>query len=268
MSNTPETDSIVRNAAIADHPPTRLAATLTVKCEKLERERDDYMERCRTALSERDSWRMQAEQKYAMRRELEELLGVDRNDASDEQFQKGLDAIKNIIAERDEAREQYHQICSQTLFEINKAHQERDEARDIGERLSKQGLDIMDENRSLKSERDEARRSLEHITEYGTEEINAAVELRQKLAQALVERDEARREQSSIQCAFEDSQDKIEELERERDEARADLEFRRGLDGARTAFVVEARRDRDELKKELLKCNEYNDELYRKLKQK
>jgi hypothetical protein len=48
-------------------------------------------------------------------------------------------------------------------------------------------------------QRDEARESLKHITEYGTEEINAAVELRQKLAQALVEldnmqdqRDEAR----------------------------------------------------------------------------
>ena len=73
---------------------------------KLQRERDDYMERFRIAISERDSWRMRAEQKYAMRRELEELLGVDRNDASDEQFQKGLDAIKNIIGERDEAREQ------------------------------------------------------------------------------------------------------------------------------------------------------------------
>lgn len=39
---TPETDAIVRNAATADHPPTRLAATLTVKCEKLERERDEW----------------------------------------------------------------------------------------------------------------------------------------------------------------------------------------------------------------------------------
>lgn len=74
------------------------------KMARLERERDDYMERCRNAISERDSWKMQADQKYAIRRELEELLGVDRNDASDEQFQKGLDAIKNIIRERDEAR--------------------------------------------------------------------------------------------------------------------------------------------------------------------
>jgi hypothetical protein len=105
-----------------------------------ERERDDYMERCRTALSERDSWRMRADQKYAMRRELEELLGVDRNDASDEQFQKGLDAIKNIIGERDEAR-----------------------------------------------------KHLKEIEEYGTEEINVAVDLRQRLATALVERNEARK---------------------------------------------------------------------------
>ena len=44
MSDTPETNSIIRNAQAADHPPTRLAATLTVKCEKLERERDEARE--------------------------------------------------------------------------------------------------------------------------------------------------------------------------------------------------------------------------------
>lgn len=42
---TPETNSIIRNAQAADHPPTRLAATLTVKCEKLERERDEAREK-------------------------------------------------------------------------------------------------------------------------------------------------------------------------------------------------------------------------------
>ena len=44
--------------------------------------------------------------------------------------------------------------------------------------------------RKLERERDEARESLKHIEEYGTEEINAAVDLRQKLASALVERDD------------------------------------------------------------------------------
>jgi hypothetical protein len=132
MSDTPETQEAIerwRQGKI----------NIFDEMARLERERDDYMQRFRIALSERDSWKMRADQKYAMRRELEELLGVDRNDASDEQFQKGLDAIKNIIGERDEAR-----------------------------------------------------RSLEHITEYGTEEINVAVDLRQRLATALVERDEAR----------------------------------------------------------------------------
>jgi hypothetical protein len=41
-------------------------------------------------------------------------------------------------------------------------------------------------------ERDEARKHWKEIEEYGTEEINAAVDLRQKLAFALLERDEAR----------------------------------------------------------------------------
>jgi hypothetical protein len=52
MNNTPtpETDAIVRNAATADHPPTRLAATLTVKCEKLERERAEAREALRAVL--------------------------------------------------------------------------------------------------------------------------------------------------------------------------------------------------------------------------
>ena len=46
--------------------------------------------------------------------------------------------------------------------------------------------------RRLERERDEAQKHLQDIKEYGTEEINAAVELRQKLAAALHERDEAR----------------------------------------------------------------------------
>jgi chromosome segregation ATPase len=46
-----------------------------------------------------------------------------------------------------------------------------------------------------------------------------------RVLQAIKERDEARGEQSSIQCAFEDSQDKIEELERERDKVKTELEM-------------------------------------------
>jgi len=66
-------------------------------------------------------------------------------------------------------------------------------------------------------ERDEARESLKHITEYGTEEINAAVELRQKLAQALVELD-------NMQYQRDLAMKVISRLENERDEAREKLE--------------------------------------------
>ena len=75
----------------------------------------------------------------------------------------------------------------------------------------------------LERERDEARESLKHITEYGTEEINAAVELRQKLASALVERDEAREELKKLEGAYEDATNyyaRMIELREERDEWR------------------------------------------------
>ena len=106
MSDTPETDAAADwylAAAYSTDPEDRTVPLAVSR--KLERERDDYMERFRIAISERDSWRMRAEQKYAMRRELEELLGVDSNSASDEQFMKGLDSLKKIIRERDEARQ-------------------------------------------------------------------------------------------------------------------------------------------------------------------
>ena len=71
-------------------------------------------------------------------------------------------------------------------------------------------------------------------------------------------------------------------LERERDEARKDLEFRRDLYKVQEGYLEEAREkaeryrleansfmlQRDEARNELLKCNKYNDELYRKLKTK
>ncbi len=102
---TPETDAFILSH---DYSPTGHQWRNFTR--KLERERDDYIWRCRVALGERDSWRMRAEQKYSMRRELEELLGVDSNSASDEQFMKGLDSLKKIIRERDEAREALREL--------------------------------------------------------------------------------------------------------------------------------------------------------------
>ena len=60
---------------------------------------------------------------------------------------------------------------------------------------------------------EEAREELKHIEEYGTEEINSAIELRQKLAQALVDLD-------NMQDQRDLAMKVIKRLERERDEAR------------------------------------------------
>ena len=74
--------------------------------------------------------------------------------------------------------------------------------------------------RRLERERDEARQHLRDITEYGTEEINAAVELRQKLATALLERDEAREKAEKSKAYKRVLKETNAQLKRERDEAR------------------------------------------------
>jgi hypothetical protein len=103
---------------------------MEVLLEKAERERDE-------AVQERERWKMQAEEKWGMRRELEELLGV--NDTQcDKQFAKGLAALRDLIKERNEAR--HEQSSIQCAFEdsqdkIEELEQERDEAREESERL-------------------------------------------------------------------------------------------------------------------------------------
>lgn len=66
-------------------------------------ERDEARKSELAAISERERWRMQAEEKWGMRRELEELLGV-KDTQSDKQFAKGLAALRVLIEERNEAR--------------------------------------------------------------------------------------------------------------------------------------------------------------------
>ena len=97
MSDTPETNSIIRNAQAADHPPTRLAATLTVKCGKLERERD----------------------------EAREIL------------QAVIKTGKRLERERDEAREKYATEATEHMLAINKLCNERDEAREALNKILK-----------------------------------------------------------------------------------------------------------------------------------
>lgn len=108
MSDTPETQEAVerwRQGKI----------NIFDEMARLERERDEAREafviatsncagaqqNLRAAILERERWKMQAEQKWAMRRELEELLGVESAPACDEQFAKGINALRDLIQERD-----------------------------------------------------------------------------------------------------------------------------------------------------------------------
>ena len=92
--------------------------------------------------------------------------------------------IGELEKERDEAMEA---LSGRTVScsACNHAAIERDEAREKAERYRLEANAMM-------LQRDEAQKHLQDIKEYGTEEINAAVDLRQKLAAALHERDEAR----------------------------------------------------------------------------
>ena len=131
--------------------------------------------------------------------------------------------------------------------------------------------------RRLERERDEAREELKHIEEYGTEEINAAVELRQKLAQALVEHDEAREALSSIHRWIERNHadgfidsltylqnlervtdcwyDRFDKIERERDEARKLKQFL-AADSERVDAYLGACIERDEAREALTRITE------------
>jgi hypothetical protein len=83
------------------------ASIVRLECEadELRAEVALLREQARILARERERWQMQAEQKWGMRRELEELLGV-KDTESEEQFAKGLAALRDLIQERDEAREQ------------------------------------------------------------------------------------------------------------------------------------------------------------------
>lgn len=109
-------------------------------------------------------------------------------------------------------------------------------------------------SRKLEQERDEARKALKHIEEYGTEEINAAVELRQKFASALVERDEAitRRMETIMQCEL---------YEQERNEARELLESEKITRNHIIQRGIEMQKERDEAREAV----KYWEELCEKL---
>jgi hypothetical protein len=82
---------------------------------RLERERDESRADKMRIIIERERWRVKAEEKWAMRKELEEVLGVESAPASDEQFQKGLNRLREVLRERDEARAEVARLREDVL---------------------------------------------------------------------------------------------------------------------------------------------------------
>ena len=196
MSDTPETDDLARGNHVV---PTEWA-------EQLERERDEA-------------------RKYIERQRLEIVrLNGATNHA-------GGTPLKIALRERDEARE----LLRLSSIEANALATsiQKSEYSDVNDfQLCESVAGVISQINNMyagvREQRDEARESLKHITEYGTEEINAAVELRQKLAQALIERDEAREELQKLEGAYEDATNyyaRIIELTDERDETRKEVKY-------------------------------------------
>ena len=73
--------------------------TLIEDNQRLRERYEEDRKRIHGLLMERDRYKFQAEQKWAMRRELEELLGIDPGAPGDEQFKKGLKRLKELVAE-------------------------------------------------------------------------------------------------------------------------------------------------------------------------
>ena len=152
-------------------------------------------------------------------------------------------ALANALKERDEAREERDklQVMRKEVVSANK-----------GAKINAQvSNSLAGKLNQAERERDEAREALKHIEEYGTEEINAAVELRQKLASALVERDEAR---EALRTAVQERHDfhwQLLDAVRERDEARdiGEKLSKQGLEMMDENRTL--KRERDEVREEL-----------------
>lgn len=117
MSCTPKTDAFFFRTDIAWDDEVEFAR-------QLERERNE-------AAQERERWKMQAEEKWGMRRELEELLGV-KDTQCDEQFAKGLAALRDLIKERDEARN----LADAAMWEADRLRSQLWRARDRAWKLA------------------------------------------------------------------------------------------------------------------------------------
>tara|TARA_R110000868_G_scaffold390486_1_gene660173 strand:+ start:196 stop:567 length:372 start_codon:yes stop_codon:yes gene_type:complete len=76
MNYIGDTNKMVSETPISDSTPHNVA-DLGMLCRKLERDVNDGIDRIKRLLAERDTARLQADQKHSLREEFRELLGTD-----------------------------------------------------------------------------------------------------------------------------------------------------------------------------------------------
>ena len=110
------------------HPAFWIRDNLVAAVERLEKElscaraaneaqHDEIMilKNQRMALvEERDRYRFQAEQKMALRREIEALLGLPSAPASDEQLKAGFEALRAVVADAKKWRDRQKSLLGST----------------------------------------------------------------------------------------------------------------------------------------------------------
>jgi hypothetical protein len=186
------------NAELADRL-SGLELSTTQKLAQLEQERNE-------AIQERERWKMQAEQKWGMRRELEELLGV-KDTQCDEQFAKGLAALRDLIQERDEARdlltESKHSYRTVKFTESSKSVGDTPETDSCpAERI--EGL-----CGQLERERDEAREDAKRATYDAAQETIKVSTVKSHWIEACRERDHYKEAIEEISVTIQDWLDSI-----------------------------------------------------------
>lgn len=184
-SNTPETDALV----LKKQPFGGTDYEWIELSRRLERDRNEAREAIHIAESlikpqiEREQPTPEAGPDNDEKRDLTALLRLLR------EVRRERDSWEQTAAHYLDGMHYYRELVERVGETLGEAAYTQDDGGKVDSVLCAKVPELVVD---LKRERDEARRHLEDIKEYGTEEINVAVELRQKLAAALLERDEAR----------------------------------------------------------------------------
>jgi len=181
-----------RDEALIDRTNGDIATMTINHYERILRERDEVKEKYRWAVIH---WQIGSAKMERERDESAAMCGryKQERDIAEADATNFRAKIFELINERDILRLDAQREAEQhdrMVGELEKVYAERDEARELlaSEKITRDH--VIKRGIEMQKERDEAREALKHIEEYGTEEINAAVDLRQKLASALVEREE------------------------------------------------------------------------------